>query len=197
MLFRSTNRFSVKNVRAEYWISSGAQPTDSVHNILVEAKVIDGKKRSVHGTVSKKSDSVDKNTKEKGLTDSVDAKQEIDNDKENEVKSDEGKALNNDEEDKEVINKEVNDDETKEDKAIEDESSSNDNTKENENEDVEQPKTNENEKMEEAQNEEDTTKTEEESKDELQENAESNDAKDETKAEKGKLDKGESDSEKT
>ncbi len=30
--------------RIKYWISMGAQPSDTVHNILVDTKVIDGKK---------------------------------------------------------------------------------------------------------------------------------------------------------
>lgn len=30
--------------RAKHWISVGAQPSDTVHNLLVDAKVIDGPK---------------------------------------------------------------------------------------------------------------------------------------------------------
>ncbi len=39
---------SVNKERAAYWISVGAQPTDTVHNILVKDQVIKGKKRSSH-----------------------------------------------------------------------------------------------------------------------------------------------------
>ena len=39
---------SVNTERAAYWISVGAQPTDTVHNILVKDQVIKGKKRSSH-----------------------------------------------------------------------------------------------------------------------------------------------------
>ncbi len=33
--------------RAKYWISKGAQPSDTVHNILVENKIIEGEKRKL------------------------------------------------------------------------------------------------------------------------------------------------------
>ena len=39
---------SVNKDRATYWIGVGAQPTDTVHNILVKGLVIKGKKRSSH-----------------------------------------------------------------------------------------------------------------------------------------------------
>jgi small subunit ribosomal protein S16 len=39
---------SVNKDRAIYWISVGAQPTDTVHNILVKDQIIKGKKRSSH-----------------------------------------------------------------------------------------------------------------------------------------------------
>jgi small subunit ribosomal protein S16 len=41
----------VKKINAErikYWISVGAQPSDTVYNLLVSEKVIEGKKRDVH-----------------------------------------------------------------------------------------------------------------------------------------------------
>jgi len=31
----------------EYWIKRGAQPSDTVYNMMVEAKIVEGKKRSV------------------------------------------------------------------------------------------------------------------------------------------------------
>jgi small subunit ribosomal protein S16 len=34
----------VDGERIKYWISKGAQPTDTMHNILVQNKIIDGKK---------------------------------------------------------------------------------------------------------------------------------------------------------
>jgi small subunit ribosomal protein S16 len=39
---------SINKDRAIYWIGVGAQPTDTVHNILVKDQVIKGKKRSSH-----------------------------------------------------------------------------------------------------------------------------------------------------
>lgn len=39
---------SVNKERAAYWLSVGAQPTDTVHNILVKDQVIKGKKKSSH-----------------------------------------------------------------------------------------------------------------------------------------------------
>jgi len=38
------NTPTLKNDRIEYWISKGAQPSGSVHNILVDAKIVEGKK---------------------------------------------------------------------------------------------------------------------------------------------------------
>ncbi len=34
--------------RIKYWISKGAQPSDSLHNLLISEKIIEGKKRDVH-----------------------------------------------------------------------------------------------------------------------------------------------------
>lgn len=33
--------------RIKYWISKGAQPSDTLHNLLVSKKIIEGKKRNV------------------------------------------------------------------------------------------------------------------------------------------------------
>ncbi|MBU3968805.1 30S ribosomal protein S16 [Patescibacteria group bacterium] len=38
---------SVKAGRVKYWISKGAQISDTVHNIFISEKIIDGKKRDV------------------------------------------------------------------------------------------------------------------------------------------------------
>ena len=38
---------ALKKERIEYWISQGAQPTDTVHNILVTAGILKDKKRNV------------------------------------------------------------------------------------------------------------------------------------------------------
>jgi len=34
--------------RVSYWIKNGAQPTDTVHNLLITAGIIEGKKIAVH-----------------------------------------------------------------------------------------------------------------------------------------------------
>lgn len=43
-----TDQFSIENDLAKDWILKGAQPTDSVHNLLVKAGVIAGSKVAVH-----------------------------------------------------------------------------------------------------------------------------------------------------
>jgi small subunit ribosomal protein S16 len=43
-----TNKFSLNAERVKHWIASGAQPTDTVHNILVTAKLIEGAKVPLH-----------------------------------------------------------------------------------------------------------------------------------------------------
>jgi len=39
-----------KEDRVKYWLSQGAQPTDTVHNLLVSAGIIDAPKRKAHPT---------------------------------------------------------------------------------------------------------------------------------------------------
>lgn len=38
----------IEKERAVYWIKNGAQPTETVHNLLVKSKVITGPKIPVH-----------------------------------------------------------------------------------------------------------------------------------------------------
>ena len=40
--------FNLKKERIAYWLSHGAQPTDTVHNLLVKSQIIKGPKRAVH-----------------------------------------------------------------------------------------------------------------------------------------------------
>lgn len=49
-----TNEFNFKKERAEHWLKVGAQPTDSVHNLLVRAGVLSGPKIPVHAKPKKK-----------------------------------------------------------------------------------------------------------------------------------------------
>jgi len=46
------NKFELKKERILYWISQGAQPSDSCYNLLVRAKIIEGEKRPI--TIRKK-----------------------------------------------------------------------------------------------------------------------------------------------
>jgi len=48
-----TKEKQIKKERVEYWLSKGAQPTDTVHNLLVSAEIIKDKKRKTF-TISKK-----------------------------------------------------------------------------------------------------------------------------------------------
>ncbi len=54
----NTDKHELKNDRILYWISKGAQKTDTVHNLLVNAKVIEGKKIAVHHLRKKKGEKV-------------------------------------------------------------------------------------------------------------------------------------------
>lgn len=45
-----TNKFELNKERVRYWIKNGAQPTDTVHNILITGKIIEGKKIPMHRT---------------------------------------------------------------------------------------------------------------------------------------------------
>ena len=48
-----TKNFDLNNDRLLYWIRVGAQPSDSVHNLLVRAQVIKGKKIATHSKSKK------------------------------------------------------------------------------------------------------------------------------------------------
>jgi len=43
-----TKKMGIKKDRVEYWMKVGAQPSDSVRNILIENKIIEGKKIAVN-----------------------------------------------------------------------------------------------------------------------------------------------------
>lgn len=43
-----SNQKSLKENRIEHWLSVGAQPTDTVYNLLVSLGIVKGKKRPVH-----------------------------------------------------------------------------------------------------------------------------------------------------
>lgn len=41
-------KYEVNKERVLYWLKNGAKPSDTVHNFLVSAKIIEGKKIAVH-----------------------------------------------------------------------------------------------------------------------------------------------------
>ncbi|MEK7653741.1 MAG: 30S ribosomal protein S16 [Patescibacteria group bacterium] len=49
-----TDKHEINKERVSYWLKTGAQTTDTVHNILVSAGVIEGKKIAVHSQPKKK-----------------------------------------------------------------------------------------------------------------------------------------------
>lgn len=44
----STNQTILKKERIQYWISKGAQPSPTVHNLLIKEGFLEGKKIAVH-----------------------------------------------------------------------------------------------------------------------------------------------------
>lgn len=51
---RITKKTNLDKERINYWISKGAQPSETVHNILVSEKLITDKKIAVHAQPKKK-----------------------------------------------------------------------------------------------------------------------------------------------
>lgn len=47
-------KYEFKKERVEHWIKIGAKPTDTVHNLLITAQIISGKKIAVHAKSKKK-----------------------------------------------------------------------------------------------------------------------------------------------
>lgn len=67
-----TKEVNLKADRIKYWLSQGAQPSNTVHNLLLKEKVIEGdKKKSVK--ITKKKDGKKKAEKEKVPTDKAKA----------------------------------------------------------------------------------------------------------------------------
>ena len=48
------DKYEFKRERVEHWLKIGAQPTDTVHNLLITAQIISGKKIAVHKNSKKK-----------------------------------------------------------------------------------------------------------------------------------------------
>ena len=49
-----TKKISLNKERIQYWLKNGAQPSDTIHNLLVKEKVIDAKKVHVSKLSKKK-----------------------------------------------------------------------------------------------------------------------------------------------
>lgn len=43
-----TKEKNINSARAQHWLSKGAQPSDTIHNFLVEAKILEGSKIAQH-----------------------------------------------------------------------------------------------------------------------------------------------------
>ena len=49
-----TDKHEINKERVEYWMKTGAKPTDTVHNLLITAGILSGKKIAVHKQPKKK-----------------------------------------------------------------------------------------------------------------------------------------------
>lgn len=52
----STDKFELDKKKAEHWLKVGAQATPTVHNLLVKAGIVSGKKIAVHKQSKKKAE---------------------------------------------------------------------------------------------------------------------------------------------
>jgi len=48
-----TKEKNIKEERVKYWLSKGAQPSDTVYNLLISAGIIQGKKKPKHNKPKK------------------------------------------------------------------------------------------------------------------------------------------------
>jgi small subunit ribosomal protein S16 len=48
--------------RIKYWLSKGVQPSATVHNLLVDLKILEGKKRAVTTITKKRAEKIAKKT---------------------------------------------------------------------------------------------------------------------------------------
>lgn len=55
-----TDEFNINKERTEYWLRNGAQPTDTVYNLLVKIGLIRGPKKAVHAKNKKEEKSAEK-----------------------------------------------------------------------------------------------------------------------------------------
>lgn len=79
-----TKDMNIKKERIEYWLSKGAKPSDTVYNLLVENKILSGKKIPVHKISKKKKEEEEKEEKV------IEKKEEQDQEKEQREEQNEG-----------------------------------------------------------------------------------------------------------
>ncbi|MFA5386178.1 MAG: 30S ribosomal protein S16 [Candidatus Paceibacterota bacterium] len=53
-----SDKLSISKEKVSYWMKEGAQPTDSVFNLLITAGIIEGKKKAVHAKSKKQAEEV-------------------------------------------------------------------------------------------------------------------------------------------
>ena len=71
-----TKERKIVGERVKYWISVGAQPSDTVHNMLVSEKIIDSPKIPKHKKAKKKEEEASNVTKPADAKDSGEVKEE-------------------------------------------------------------------------------------------------------------------------
>jgi len=59
-----SKKLEIKADRVKHWISMGAQPTSTIHNILIAEGIIDGKKKKVSRVSKKRQAKLDEKAKE-------------------------------------------------------------------------------------------------------------------------------------
>jgi len=98
-----TKESNVKKERIKHWLSVGAQPSDTVHNILVKEGIVKAEKKAVHAT-SKKEEEKEAQTEEKAEVEETEKQQpeqtpsKKEDEEQKNVKEDEDESKDNDEE---------------------------------------------------------------------------------------------------
>ena len=77
-----TKEKGFKKERIKYWLSVGAQTSDRVHNLLIDEKVVEGKKIAVHKKAKKKKKAEKEPKKEKKVETKEEPKKEAEEKKE-------------------------------------------------------------------------------------------------------------------
>ena len=71
-----TKQRILKKEEIKEWLSKGAKPSDTVYNMLLEEKVIEGKKTAVHKKSKKKKEAKPEEAKQEEAQKSAEAKEE-------------------------------------------------------------------------------------------------------------------------